>query len=448
MLKPNNDALVSLRPPEAFASMGESMLQRIRQWYPICRSITGEGNRQTLKMLAQEQHLHVHEIPSGTPVFDWQIPQEWTIRDAWIKGPDGQKIVDFKEHALHVVGYSVPIHETLSREALLPYLHSLPEFPDWIPYRTSYYEKTWGFCLRDRDKQELVPGNYEVMIDAELKDGSLTYAEAVFPGESRDEFLISVHICHPALANDNLSSLAVAESLMSILRGCKTRYTYRFLFIPGTIGSIAWLALNPEARQHIRHGLVLSCMGDTGHLHYKRSRDGQSTIDRTVDCVFKEQTDVCEMQDFSPYGYDERQYGSPGINLPVGLLTRSPHGTFPEYHTSADNPDFLSATALGDSLRVVLEVLALTEADQTFVNQSPMGEPQLGRRGLYDRLGGGNERKQAQLALLWMLNQSDGDHSLLDIALRSGMPWRVLRRAADQLLACGLLDVQRDKAGV
>ncbi len=422
------------------ASAGTGMHELVRRLYPVCRSITGTGNRESLAMLAETIDLTVHEVPSGTPVFDWNVPPEWTIREAWIKDPAGTRIVDLETHNLHVVGYSHAVHQTLTREALMPHLHSLPDHPDWIPYRTSYYEETWGFCLPDRLKASLQPGPYEVMIDAELAPGSLTYGEAVLPGTTEETFLFSTHICHPSLANDNTSGMAVATHLIRHLSGLDHRYTYRFLFIPGTIGSITWLALNPEAAGNIRHGLVLSCLGDAGCPHYKRSRRGDAEIDQAVSHVLRHGSAQHAIQDFTPYGYDERQYGSPGFNLPVGLFTRSPHGTFPEYHTSADNPEFVQPEALADSLRLLLETLAVIEENAVFRNTNPMCEPQLGRRGLYASLGGANDRQEAQLALLWVLNQSDGSHSLLDIATRAGLPWHRIATAARNLQACGLLE--------
>lgn len=427
-----------------FTAAGAEMLALVQRLYPICRSITGDGNRQTLAMLAEKTEIQVHEVPSGTPVLDWVVPPEWNIREGWIKDPEGHRIVDFRQHTLHVVGYSVPVRQTLSLSALLPHLHSLPDHPDWIPYRTSYYQENWGFCVTDYLKNSLPSGDYEVCIDADLKAGHLTYGEVVLPGATEDEFLFSIHICHPSLANDNLSGMVVAEQLIRLLRGVDRRYTYRFLFIPGTIGSITWLALNRDRVSNIHHGLVLSCLGDAGIAHYKRSRRGDTVIDEAVGHVLRHRPAGHEIQDFVPYGYDERQYGSPGFNLPVGLLTRSPHGTFSEYHTSADSPDFVKAESLADSLRLLLEIIQVVEGNHIYLNTSPLGEPQLGRRGLYDTLGGANERQLAQLALLWVLNQSDGSHSLLDIAVRAALPWRRIQQAAHRLLACDLL-VQQEK---
>ncbi len=424
---------------------GAEMAELIQQLYPICRSITGEGNRKTLAILSGRIGLQIHEVPSGTPVLDWTVPPEWNIRDAWIQDPRGRKIVDFRRHNLHVVGYSQSIHLTLPLDKLAPHLHSLPEHPDWIPYRTSYYHETWGFCLPDSLKRSLAPGNYEVFIDAELKPGHLTYGELVLPGATDEEFLFSIHICHPSLANDNLSGIAVATRLAQLLAKAKRRCTYRFLFIPGTIGSITWLARNTALARKIRHGLVLSCVGDAGHPTYKKSRCGDAMIDQAVAHVLRHSGRAHVLQDFSPYGYDERQYGSPGFNMPVGLFTRSPHGTYPEYHTSADNLDFVRPEALADSLRLLIEVVETIEGNATVLNTHPMGEPQLGRRGLYDALGGANDRKERQMALLWVLNQSDGRHSLLDIADRAAIPFHRIESAAKSLEKCALIEPMKDK---
>ncbi|HMO51460.1 MAG TPA: DUF4910 domain-containing protein [Kiritimatiellia bacterium] len=418
---------------------GSDLMALIRRLYPICRSITGDGNRQTLSILREYLDLTIHEVPTGAAVYDWTVPPEWNIREAWIKGPDGRKMVDFRDSNLHVVGYSQPVQTTLTRDELLPRLHSLPEHPDWIPYRTSYYQPTWGFCLADRVKQQLPEGPFEVNIDADLKPGSLTYGDWVKPGRSSDEVLITTHLCHPSMANDNLSGIAVAVHLAQRLVSMSTRFTYRFLFIPGTIGSITWLARNEEVHARIRHGLALSCLGDAGPIHYKKTRDGKAGIDRAVALALRDGAPGHVIQEFSPYGYDERQFNSPGIRLPVGLFTRSPHGTYPEYHTSADNLDFIRPDSLIDSLEKLIAVMTILEGDGTYLNTQPRCEPQLGRRGLYDQLGGANDRHQQQMAMLWVLNLSDGEHSLVDVAERSGLPFGLIRDNADRLVSAGLL---------
>jgi aminopeptidase-like protein len=420
-------------------SAGADMLKLIRELFPICRSITGNGLRQSLAKLRELLPLSIHEIASGTEVFDWTIPKEWNIRDAYIKDSTGHRVVDFRQNNLHVVNYSAPVSARMSLSELESHLHSLPERPEWIPYRTTYYAESWGFCLSQRQLESLSNGEYEVLIDSSLEDGALTYGECVLPGQIDDEFLISVHICHPSLCNDNLSGVAVATSLARILASTSHRYTYRFMFVPGTIGPISWLFRNQDAAQRLKHGLVLACVGDRGSINYKRSRRLTADIDRAVEHVLRTKGAPFEIQDFSPYGYDERQYCSPGFNLPVGSFRRTPHGEYPEYHTSADNLEFVSASHLADSLVTLLEVIALIESNLRFINLSPMGEPQLGRRGLIPSVGG-KVVKSDQLALLWVLNLSDGGNSVLDIAERSGLSFDQLRGAIEALSSCGLLE--------
>ncbi len=419
--------------------MGREMYRLMETLYPICRSLTGNGVRETLAILQRHIPLDVHEIPTGTPVFDWTIPREWNIRDAYIKNANGERVVDFQQCNLHVVQYSVPIHTRMQLADLKPHLHTLPEHPGRIPYRTSYYHENWGFCLSEAQLQSLPDERYEVRIDATLQDGHLTYGEYVLPGESPDEILMSCHICHPSLCNDNLSGIALTTCLAQALTPLSRRYTYRFVFVPATIGPIAWLCLNEPRLSSIKHGLVVSNVGDPGPLTYKKSRRGDAEIDRAVMHVLQHTGTASTLVDFVPYGYDERQYCSPGINLPVGSLSRTPNGGYTEYHTSADNLDFVQPQALADSLYHYVSVLHVLEGNITYVNQSPKGEPQLGKRGLYRTMGGPAGDHQRELALLWVLNLSDGQHSLLDIAERSGLPFETIRTAADNLLPHGLL---------
>ena len=416
-------------------SEADKMIELICELFPICRSITGDGLRQSLFRLGELIPLETHEVASGTKVFDWIIPKEWNIRDAYIKDREGRRVVDFRVNNLHVVNYSAPVKARLSLAELRPHLHSLPEHPDWIPYRTTYYADSWGFCLSQRQLESLADAEYEVMINSSLSDGALTYGECVFPGQVEDEFLITTHVCHPSMANDNLSGVAVATALARILARTSHRFTYRFLFVPGTIGPIAWLSRNQDKVSRIKHGLVLACVGDRGSVNYKRSRRLTADIDRAVEHVLQTKGAPFEVRDFSPYGYDERQFCSPGFNLPVGSFRRTPHGEYPEYHTSADDLNFVSPAHLADTLGTLLEVIDLLESNVKFRNLSPMGEPQLGRRGL---LPAANENEQ--MALLWMLNLSDGSSSVLDIAERSGLPFDELRRATESLVDCGLLE--------
>jgi aminopeptidase-like protein len=423
----------------------DEMLRLIAEAYPICRSITGDGVRRTLAMLQERIPLEIREVPSGTPVFDWTVPREWNIRDAWIKDPSGRKVVDFQDCNLHVLNYSVPVHEKLPLAELRKHLFTLPDKPDLIPYRTSYYKEAWGFCLQHRTLEALPEGEYEVHVDSTLEDGALTYGECLLPGDSEREVLLSTHVCHPSLCNDNLSGIAVMTELARELQARpRRRYSYRFLFIPGTIGSITWLALNDV---RVDHGLVAANLGDPGAFHYKKSRKGNAEIDRAVLAVLKDAGEPFGIEEFVPFGYDERQYGSPGFNLAVGSLTRTPYGRYPEYHTSADNLDFVKPQALEGSLRTYLAVIDVLEGNRRYLNLNPNCEPQLGRRGLYRAIGGDESGRSRELALLWVLNLSDGEHSLLDIAERSGMSFAAIREAAGALLEVELLrEIEEEKA--
>jgi len=425
---------------EAMAgAVGRGMHALASELYPICRSITGDGLRQTLDLIARQIPLQTFEVPSGTEVFDWTVPREWNIHDAYIKDRSGRRIVDFRACNLHVMNYSTPIHRTMTLAELREHLFTVPGHPTWIPYRTSYYKDAWGFCLSEAQLAAMVDEEYEVMIDSSLSDGSLSYGECVLPsdGGSSDEVLISCHVCHPSLANDNLSGLSVAVFLAKDLLARKRRYTYRFLFIPATIGAITWLAVNREQTFRIKHGIVLTCLGDAGIFHYKKSRRG-AEVDRVVAHVLRASGRAHEIREFMPYGYDERQYCSPGFDLAVGCLSRSVWGEFPEYHTSADNLDFVTPVSLEESLAVVSAVVDVLEANRNYVNTSPFCEPALGRRGLYRSVGGSGVGDE-NLARLWVLNQADGKHSLLDIAERAGMSFALIERSARELVAGGLL---------
>lgn len=414
--------------------LGAGMHALVRRLYPLCRSITGDGMRDTLKIVGEHLDLRVHEVPTGAQVLDWTVPQEWNIRDAYI-ARDGKRIVDFQELNLHVVGYSVPVHKKMPLHELRSHLHTLPDQPDLVPYRTSYYAPTWGFCLAQSTLDEMSDGDYEVYIDSTLADGSLTYAEHVVRGQVDDEVIVSCHTCHPSLANDNMAGVAVAVELARSLEN--PYYTYRFIFAPGTIGAITWLARNRHQVDRVKHGIVLACAGDRGSLTYKQSRRGDAEIDRVLAHVLRGRKH--EIREFSPYGYDERQYCSPGFDLGVGSLTRTPYAGYPEYHTSGDNPDFVTPESLVDTLEVCQEAVAILDRNRKYVNLSPYGEPQLGRRGLYESLGGRSDAHDAQLAMLWVLNLSDGDHDLLAIADRARLPFSAVSAAADALHTAGLL---------
>lgn len=418
--------------------IGEEIFALAAKIYPICRSITGNGVRDTLGLLAAHIDLEVHEVPTGTAVFDWTIPREWNIRDAYIKDRHGQKVVDFNKSNLHVMSYSVPVRKHVPLAELKQHIHTLPEQPDLIPYRTSYYAEDWGFCLPHRQFENLQDQTYEVLIDASLEDGNLTYGEYLHKGETTDEFLLSAHVCHPSLANDNCSGVALLTHLAKRMAGLRTRYSYRFLFAPGTIGAITWLARNEQTSQGIKHGLVISMVGDGGGPTYKKSRRGNAKIDRAMIHSLRHSGLTPTILDFFPYGYDERQYCSPGFNLPVGLFQRSRFGKIPQYHTSADNLDFIRSSHLARSFRLIVDALDVIENDAVYRNVMPKCEPQLGKYGLYGAVGG-KDATAANMAMLWILNLSDGRHSLLDIAERADLPFTVVRSTAQQLQQHGLL---------
>lgn len=411
----------------------------VRELFPINRSLTGAGVRETLGILGRHINLTVNEVKSGTAVLDWHVPMEWNIRRGTIKSLDGKCLVDFAENNLHVLGYSKPVQGQFSRAELARHVYTLPDQPDLIPYRTGYYADDWGFCLPHNLWQTMNDEFYRVDLDSDLSPGSMTYGELFVPGETPGEVLISCHICHPSLANDNLSGIAIATALAMRQARRKRRLGYRFLFLPATIGAITWLALNEATLENIKHGLVLTGLGDNGSFHYKQSRKG-ATIDRAVAHVLRHSGQKHEIMPFSPYGYDERQFCSPGFDLPVGCLMRSVHGTFPEYHTSADNLEFVRPEALGQSYAIVETLLDLLDSNSIYRRLDGRGEPQLGRRGLYRAIAGQREAGGAtQMDLLWFLNLADGHHSLLDMAIRADVPFARLEVAARLALEADLV---------
>jgi aminopeptidase-like protein len=426
---------------------GTEMYQLISELFPICRSITGNGVRQTFRQIQQHVSLQVHEVPTGTKVLDWTVPREWNVEDAYVRNSAGEKVIDFKRSNLHVLNYSTPTRQTMPLSELKQHLFSIPDRPDWIPYRTSYYKDNWGFCLSHNDLQQLKDGQYEVVIDSTLTNGHLTYGEYFLPGESSDEVLIYTHICHPSMGNDNLSGLSLSVMLAKALTPLSCRYSYRFLFCPGTIGSITWLARNETKIANIKHGFVLTGVGDSGPVTYKKSRRGNAEIDRAMTHALKYSGKHHTIIEFFPYGYDERQFCSPGFNLPVGCFMRTPHSQYPEYHTSADNLEFVQPASLGESFHHCLAVINILEHNRTYLNQNPKGEPQLGRRGLYRAVAGQQGTYSRELSLLWVLNLSDGSHTLLDIADRAQVPFSEIHAAAQALLDHGLLkEISEDEA--
>ncbi len=425
------------------SSSSELLYDFVAKLYPINRSITGNGVRETLNLIRDIIPIEIHEVPSGTQVLDWKVPNEWNIREAWIKDSKGETLVDFSDSNLHVLNYSVPIKKKMGLGELLPHLYSNPNQPDWVPYRTSYYNENWGFCLSHNQLKAMRDDEfYEVYIDSSLEPGSLTYGELYIPGNTDDEVLFSVHICHPSLANDNLSAVSVATYLAKELMRKDSHHSARILFIPGTIGSITWLSRNRENTSKIKHGLVLTLLGDEAPFTYKRSREGSTRTDKIVKFLLEQEQEEFEIIDFYPYGYDERQYCSPGFNLPVGRLSRSNHGEFPEYHTSGDNLNFVKGEKLKESLDFLELFFEVVDTDNTYVNKSPFGEPQLGKRGLFDHIGGARSSHEVNMAYLWVLSMSDGSNSLVDIASRSGIDYKLLIDSSARLVETELLELK------
>jgi aminopeptidase-like protein len=416
-----------------FPELGRRMYALAERLYPICRSITGNGLRETLRIIQKEIPLTLHEVATGTAVFDWVVPREWNIRDAYIKNSRGEKIVDFQQSNLHVLNYSTPINARMSLGELRPHLFSLPEMPDWIPHRTSYFNDNWGFCITHRLLEAMPDDDYEVVIDSSLEPGSLTYGELTIPGESEEQILLFAHCCHPSLANDNLSGIAVVVELARILSTSSPRFTYRCVFAPAAIGCVTWLSQNQSELSKVKLGMVAALLGDSGQLSYKKTLTGDTLIDRASLHVLRHRNTPFRTIEFSPFGYDERQFASPGINLPVGRLTRTPNGAYPEYHTSADDMSLITPSAMADSLAAYCAIFALIENNYVYQSNFPYCEPQLGKRGLYRTTGGHGNPEQRQLAILWVLNQANGKHDLLDISERADLQFEIIASVAEEL---------------
>jgi len=411
----------------------------MKELYPICRSITGDGVRKTLTIIKKHVPLNIVEVHSGTQVFDWKIPKEWNIKDAYIKNLSGERIVDFNKSNLHVLNYSIPVNKKISFEELRSHLYALPDYPDWIPYLSSYYQENWGFCITQNQLQNMNDQYYDVCIDSNLKSGFLTYGEFFIQGELNEEILFSCYLCHPSVCNDSLSGVVLLTYLAHELNTIKPKYSYRFLFIPETIGAISWLCLNENCLKNIKFGLVVTCVGDNGISTYQKTKQGDNLIDKIVEKVLIDSGKDFNLRNFNPSGSDERQYSSPGINLQMGSLMRTPYGDYPEYHTSADNLELVDSNSLADSFKKYLDVIYIVENNGIYLNLNPKCEPQLGRRGLYDMIGGRRELLFDKEGLFWVLNFSDGTYSLLDIAIRSGMKFSDIKLTADILLEHGLL---------
>jgi len=426
---------------EQNSGIGNEMHELIQKLFPICRSITGNGIRETLRIIQEHIPIEIKEIPSGTKVFDWTIPKEWNIKDAYIKKLDGEKIIDFSKTNLHVLHYSVPIRKKIKLKDLKEHLHTLPDQPELIPYLTSYYNEDWGFCLSEKQLENMKDDEYEVCIDSTLENGHLTYGELTLKGQTDDVVLLSCYVCHPSICNDNLSGISLLTFLAKKMSKMNLRYTYRFLFIPETIGAITWLSLNEENISKIKHGLVATCVGDPGNSTYKKSRDGNCEIDNIVEKVLIESGQPFKILDFWPSGSDERQFSSPGFNLKVGSLMRTVYDQFPEYHTSADNLDFVKPQFLEDSFKKYFMTVFLLEHNTIYRNLNPKCEPQLGKRGLYSLIGGKKHERIDKMAIMWILNLSDGKNSLLDISYKSKIDFYQIKKAADVLYEKKLLEI-------
>lgn len=426
-----------------WTNVGREMYELMAKLYPICRSITGNGVRETLKIIKEHIPLNINEVPTGTEVFDWAVPKEWNIKDAYVKNSKGEKIIDFNNSNLHLLNYSISVNKEIPLNELKSHLYTLPDYPEWIPYLTSYYKENWGFCLTHKQYELLEEDIYDVVIDSSLEDGYLTYGELYLKGELDKEILFSCYICHPSLCNDNLSGITllvyIAKNLIEYKKKNILKYSYRFLFIPETIGAIIWLSQNESRFSKIKAGLVATCLGDSGNSTYKRSRQGNALIDNVVEKVLIDSGEPYDIIDFFPWGSDERQFCSPGFNLPIGSLMRTIYGHFPEYHTSADNLNFIKAEYLADSFKKYLNVIFILENNKTYINLNPKCEPQLGKRGLYRMIGGQKSENFNEFAIFWVLNLSDGKNSLLDISIRSKMSFDKITNAANILFENGLL---------
>lgn len=421
---------------------GAEMHQLASELFPLHRSITGAGVRATFEILKRHIPMTVTEVPTGTKVFDWTIPQEWRIRDAFIADTAGSRVVNYADSNLHVLNYSRPWNTVMAWDELQPYIHTIPDRPDVIPYRTAYFRDLWGFCVNGAQYKRLQDGGpWKVVVDTEFFDGALTLAECTLAGASRETVVFHCHTCHPSLANDNLSGVVVATYLANYLSTKNHRYTYRFVFAPATIGAIAWLALQSNAdRQNIRHGLVLTLLGDDAPFTYKKTRSESATIDRLVTHILGSSESPHRVRRFTPDGYDERQFGSPGIDLPIGRLSRSVHNEFPEYHTSSDNLEFVQPACLAESLAVGIEIVDALESNTYPVNRNPCGEPQLGQHGIFRAFGEQDDRGRLQKAMMWVLNLADGQHDLLSIAERSKLSFNDVARAAELLSSHDLVE--------
>lgn len=431
-------------------STDEELSSLFDQLFPICRSITGDGVRQTIKILQEYIPLVSESVPTGQKVFDWTVPPEWNVSEAYLDDDSGQRIVDFKNNNLHIVNYSEPIEKTLSLEELQPHLHSLPHLPDAIPYVTSYYKKNWGFCLSHKQREKLKNTKYRAVIRSELKSGELIYAHHTLPAtvNSQREVLLSTYICHPSMANNELSGPLVTTMLYQKLKKMPVRqFNYRFVFVPETIGSICYLAkYGNYLKENLYAGLVVTCCGDQRAVNYKKTRDGNHEIDHIAQHILKHsQLANIRIRDFFPMGSDERQYCSPGFNLPVGSLTRSMYGEYEEYHTSLDNKQFISMAGMLESTDCYYNILRALEMNCKYLNTNPNCEPMLSKRGLYPTIGASKSVANLQKQIAYLLCYSDGRHDLLTIAEKAGVSILDLEDAVSQLREVKLLEPLKDE---
>ena len=420
----------------------ELILEILERLFPLHRSVAGPGLRETLAIISEYVPLTQTDVPTGTPILDWIVPREWKIRDGWIASRGGRRIVDYQASNLNVVSHSTPVpRQLMPMTDLRSHLHTTPGQPHLTPYKSSPYDDAWGFCLAQETLDQMEDLEYEVCIDSALADGALSYGEVLVPGTTGREFILSAHTCHPSLADDNLSGIAVAiiAARRLLERGNSPAIGLRVIFAPGTIGTVAWLANNQQTLQRVVGGLTLVCLGDEQPLAYKRTIRGDTAIDQAAAAALEFSEPGSDVLDYHPWGYDERQYNSPGIDLPVGSLMRGRHGQFPEYHTSGDSLDFVSAGQIAAAARVVDEILKRFQATRVYRNLQGEGEPQLGRRGLFRRLGGSGDPEAQQLAILWLLALADGRRTLEQIAERAGVSLEIVESAAAALVESNLL---------
>ena len=418
--------------------MKKQLEQYFDRLWPINRSLTGNGVRESFEILSELVDFKLNEVPSGTECYDWNVPSEWNVKQAWIKDSKGNIIVNFAENNLHLLGYSEPFSEVLTFEQLKNNIYTLPEQPKLIPYLTSYYKRRWGFCMSHDQFLKLDQNDtFQVHIDSTLdENGSMTMGEAIIKGASEKEVFFSTYICHPSLANNELSGPLVSAFIYSKLKEKKDlKYTYRFAFVPETIGSICLLSREGENfKKNMVAGFNITCIGDSGNFTYKKSRQGNCLSDRAAQLILNQTEQAFNLIDFFPSGSDERQYCSPGFNLPVGSMMRTMYGVFPEYHTSGDNKDFISFSAMEESVNKYLDIIELIEKNDFYINRIPNCEPQLGKRGLYPTIGGQKDKKNSLEGMMWLLNLCDGEHDLIDISLRSKIDVKELYPILDKLI--------------